>query len=70
MGTMISACRYTHANESDNFMVGNIWVGIIQMSLAVVVWGWVWSLIWGYMLYRQSRSVEVDEFNGVREMMK
>ena len=47
-GTMISSCC------SSNFNPLALIVGVIQFITAPILIGWVWSIIWGWLIFKKS----------------
>ncbi len=48
VGTLISAC------VGEKFLKSQLIVGLLQLILAAFIVGWVWSIIWGYLIYKKS----------------
>ena len=58
-GTMISASACTHAvreEKSKNCSCGTFTDGLIQFYLSPLLFGWVWSIIFGVAIYRKGRD--------------
>ena len=62
-GTIISACSCVHAvkdAESDSkWNFGTVVDGIIQFYTSAILFGWIWSIIFGIALYKKGRDFEV-----------
>ena len=48
----------TIANQlmADTLQCQGILAGVLQMLLSVFIVGWVWSVYWGYLIYRLARD--------------
>jgi hypothetical protein len=57
-GTMISASSCTHAepNPQSKCSCGTFTDGMFQFYLAPVLFGWIWSIIFGWNLYKKGRD--------------
>ena len=61
-GTMISACACVHAirdEERGKCNWGTFVDGMIQFYTAPLLFGWIWSIIFGVALYRKTRDFNV-----------
>jgi len=48
IGTLIAGCV---GNHPKSFIIG-----ILQLILACLLIGWIWSIIWGYLIWKRSKS--------------
>lgn len=48
VGTMVSACL------SSRFNPLALVVGLIQFITAPILIGWIWSIIWGWLIFKKS----------------
>lgn len=58
-GTMISASACTHATEdkkSSRCSCGTFTDGMFQFYLSPVIFGWIWSIVFGIAIYRKGRD--------------
>lgn len=46
---------YTKLADSRTLNVGTLIDGLLQMALSIIVIGWVWSVIFGFALYRKAQ---------------
>ncbi|CAI2384637.1 unnamed protein product [Moneuplotes crassus] len=49
-GTMLSSCFDEGDMNTDQFIIG-----VFQLFLAILIIGWVWSIWWGWLIYKKSR---------------
>ena len=58
-GTMVSACACVHATKDEKgktFNCGTFADGMIQFYLSPLIFGWVWSIVFGIALYKKGRD--------------
>jgi hypothetical protein len=53
-GTIISGLL---ASDRENDCWANIFIGLLQMVLAPIIVGWVFSIIWGYLIYKRGSGI-------------
>jgi hypothetical protein len=53
IGTIVAACCASDKGD----IAPNVIFGLIQLICAVMVFGWVWSVIWGYLIYRRGSGL-------------
>lgn len=56
---MISAFKCTHAladSDEPKFNCGTFTDGMFQFYLAPVLFGWIWSILFGIALYKNGRD--------------
>lgn len=60
-GTMISAFQCTHALPDKEVVescgCGTFTDGMLQFYLSPVIFGWIWSILFGWALYKKGRDV-------------
>lgn len=49
IGTMISGCI-----AKSGFSGYTIVIGLLQLLTAWIIVGWVWSIIWGWLIFKKS----------------
>ena len=58
-GTMISAGSCTHAvrdSKRCKWSCGTFLDGMFQFYLSPLIFGWIWSIVFGIAIYRQGRD--------------
>lgn len=57
-GTMLSAfaCMHAEREEKKSCFCATFSDGLIQFYLSPVLFGWVWSIVFGVALYRKGRD--------------
>ena len=60
-GTMISAFSCTHMipDPKSKFSCGTFTDGMFQFYLSPVLFGWIWSIIVGWNIYKKGRDLRI-----------
>jgi len=53
IGTLLAACYDRRLSGSTGEC---LLIGLVQLLLAPVLIGWIFSIVWGYLIYRKSNS--------------
>lgn len=49
IGTIIAAFLASDKND----LISNLIIGIAQLLTSVILVGWIWSIIWGYFIWKR-----------------
>ena len=63
-GTMLSSFTYFHIRKSSKKCVHcpTFLDGVLQLVLALIIFGWIWSILFGLAIYRRSSRAIITGF--------
>lgn len=53
IGTLIAAAKA----KNEKCLKFNVIVGILQFMLAMILIGWIWSIIWGFIIWKRGNGL-------------